>query len=280
MKDNSLQGLINDLLHNPDPNLRREAAEALDNVREKAAIEPLFQALQDKNGWVAHTAAKSLASFGEAVIPRLIQIMQTRDKNMPSIEALTKEIGRSAALKQYMEYVNTNYGGSATFAAHALGFSQDARAVEPLIETLKSSAYNPPLRGATTSALGNMGEPALLPLIRTLLDKQLDYWVHKEVARALGDIGDARAFDTLMEIINNEQEHNDLRIAAINALQKIGDSRAVEPLIQILQRPEPNLAVQAVAAAALGKLGAEAKAALKELNRLARKKELASEEGE
>lgn len=57
--------------------------------------------------------------------------------------------------------------------------------------------------------------------------------VRSEAAHALGEIGDARAVDPLIDALQDEDRR--VRERAARALGKIGDARAVGPLIEALK---------------------------------------------
>ncbi|MDX9956017.1 MAG: HEAT repeat domain-containing protein [Anaerolineae bacterium] len=129
-------------------------------------------------------------------------------------------------------------------AAIALGWINDARAVEPLIAALKDE--NAKVCEAAAKALKQLGNVcAVEPLIPVLKDER--WWMRKMVAEILGSIGDARAVEPLIAKLTDKQE---VATAAAMALGEIGDARAVNPLIAMLA--EHNL--QKVAAEALGKI--------------------------
>ena len=68
------------------------------------------------------------------------------------------------------------------------------------------------------------------PLIQALTD--YDGSVRKFAAYALGDLGDARAVEPLIQLLDDEDVIflEGPQMAALEALSKIGDNRAVEPL--------------------------------------------------
>jgi len=80
--------------------------------------------------------------------------------------------------------------------------------------------------------------------------------VRAEAAHCLGEIGDTRAVEPLIQALSYRGKYGfywQVRMNAANALGEIGDARAVEPLIQALWDPQPQ--VQLSAANALGKIG-------------------------
>lgn len=76
-------------------------------------------------------------------------------------------------------------------------------------------------------------ERAVKPLIAALY-KDENWWVQNSIIRALGLIGDKRAFETLLEVFKKNPE----RVDAIAALGELQDKRVVETLIEILREGE------------------------------------------
>jgi len=70
-------------------------------------------------------------------------------------------------------------------------------------------------------------------------------------AKALGDIGDQRAVDPLIQALQDEDSY--IREAAAEALGDIGDTRAIDPLIEFLK--DDDSGVRTEAAISLVKLG-------------------------
>jgi HEAT repeat protein len=76
-------------------------------------------------------------------------------------------------------------------------------------------------------ALGEIGDVrAVNPLIEVLADP--DYRVRREAARGLGEIGDARAVDPLIKTLSDKERR--VREVAIKSLEKLGEPVG-EPLI-------------------------------------------------
>ena len=123
--------------------------------------------------------------------------------------------------------------------------------MDPLIEAILKDKNDYVQQNAAT-ALGNIGEPALEPLLKMLGNE--DGNVRKNAAMALGQIGDAKAVEPLIEAL--EDEFVLVQQNAATALGQIGDARAVEPLIEVLLK-DKNWYWDVIksAAVALGNIG-------------------------
>ena len=118
-------------------------------------------------------------------------------------------------------------------------------AVEPLVRAEDSGKVyqfdKQVFQEQVTRALVEIGAPAVGPLIRALKDK--DVVVRFRAAEALGEIGDTRAGDPLVEALKEEKRYDPRPL--VEALQKIG-APAVKPLIGVLQDGESTIDVWVV----------------------------------
>jgi HEAT repeat protein len=121
-------------------------------------------------------------------------------------------------------------------------------AVDPLIEALKDENWR--TRYYAAYALGEIGDPrAVDPLIETREDE--NRWVRGSAATALGEISGSGAVDNLIETLKDED--SETRGWAAVFLGAARDPRAVFPLIDALK--DEDGWVREVAAMALGKIG-------------------------
>ena len=134
-------------------------------------------------------------------------------------------------------------------AIDALGRLRDPRAIEPLIESLRSDAYSG-LRWKAAEALARIGSPAVGPLISLLSDPDDD--VRWKVAIALGEIRDPQAIDPLLSLLSDSDSY--VRSRAALALATIGEP-AISDLIVSLGSEDP--VVRASVASALGTVGGD-----------------------
>jgi len=75
-------------------------------------------------------------------------------------------------------------------------------------------------------------------------------------AKAIANLKDTSAVNSLLYCLNNKNEHYKVRFACADALGKIGDKYAVAPLIEVVKdEDEKSLYIRESAASALGMLG-------------------------
>jgi HEAT repeats len=122
------------------------------------------------------------------------------------------------------------------------------RAVPELLQVARAGVYEI----SAEKALGEVGKPAVDPLLAALKDKSED--VRKSSAVALGYIGDSRAMGPLVNRLRDTEESVLVRFVASRALGKLGKP-AVKPLLKLLKNSkEPYVRSQATQA--LGLTGA------------------------
>jgi len=100
-------------------------------------------------------------------------------------------------------------------AAHILGELKERRAIMPLIATLRKTGAR---EGAGVAALIKIGEPAVVPLIGALRDKEP--LARRGAANALGHLRDSRAVEPLMAALRDGEAS--VRCEAALALVEIG----------------------------------------------------------
>jgi HEAT repeat protein len=269
--------------------VRAQAAGALGLIKDAKAVEPLILALKDGDNDTRYWAAIALGMINDSrAEDPLIQTLadgnaQVREEAGRAIRAIK---GHQAAeiFKQLLSDSNSSMRRG---AAGALGDSQDEGAFEPLVQAMhdesamvrseaakslgklnNTSAIGPLMqaliddekgvRSEAASALAKIGEPAVEPLIGALQDND-----SSEAARALGEIGDVKAIDPLIQAFKSN--NSDTRQEVVLALVRLNGTSAVLPFIQILRDPKEKRGLRMDAAMALGELGdAKARTALLE----------------
>ena len=149
------------------------ACASVNNVSaNETMIESLIQDLADQNVSVKVNAVKTLVEIGEPAVEPLIQ-----------------------ALKDNNPEIREN-------SAQALGKIGDERAVGPLVKIMNNPNENLPPRENAILALGEIGEPAVEPLIQAMENENPQ--IRARAAEALGGIKDERAIEPLTRALRDK----------------------------------------------------------------------------
>lgn len=220
-------------LNDPDTDIRSKAIGGLGLLGDLRAVEPLLLLLeythQEPQAYWAYASAWSLG----------------RLKDRRAVDPLIKALSHPEPSMMVQAVI-------------ALGQIGDQKAVQPLINMLLKHNEDF-VRRYIAIALGNLrNADAVEPLLTTLhkvVDDGTRFSQHENtkgfIVQALGEIGDKRAVDTLIALLDTED--GNVACYAAKALGEIGDSRAVEPLLRVLQHPWGRAWVRPWAAEALGK---------------------------
>lgn len=104
--------------------------------------------------------------------------------------------------------------------------------VEALIKALRSSDLF--VRGRAVMKLGGLKDPrAVEPLIEVLRTDG-DWGIRENTVQALSSIKDSRAVDPLIAALKDT--HKDVRLNAALALGGFGDKKAIKPLEELVKR--------------------------------------------
>jgi HEAT repeat protein len=165
--------------------------------------DPLIRALDDRDWYVHFAAAKALGRLKDVrAVSYLIAAMCGKDSYIRNEAINTLEIIGKPAVNILISNLNNEYKGEEEDIREgiiiALGKIGDTKAVDPLVEFLKSGSYSE--RAMAATALGNIGDNrAVSPLIDALHDKE--GYVRRMAASALGKIKDSRAVKPLITAI-------------------------------------------------------------------------------
>jgi HEAT repeat protein len=233
-----------------------EAAEALGDLKDVAAVAPLIHVIEeDRYTAVSWKAAEGLAKIGNAATGPLIRLLSHSNEDVRWKAALALgEIGDEDTIVPLIRLLSDNDHYVQGRAAAALGMI-GRPASGPLIDALLSGDTS--TRRGAAIALGKIHDPrAIAPLIRTLGDK--DENVREEARTALGAIEDEH-LDLLIRILDHAADEEirsaggakkgspdilsslkqmtrtdrDLRGRVVAALRRVNDP-VLDPLIEDL----------------------------------------------
>ncbi len=237
-KKRNLQGLIH-ALRNKDPKIQYDAAEALGEIGDIQAIEPLVTALtQNELSGVRWKAAEALSKIGVPAVDALIGALRHSDDDVRWKAAIALgEIGDQRAINPLISLLCDEDRFVKSRAAYALGLIGEP-AVESLIFALREGDGN--LRWGAAIALGKIRDPrAIDPLIRALADKYQN--VRAESAMSLAAIGKP-ALEPLLRFLRDSDRS--IRIEVVTALGELKDTDAIRPLMQILDTADEDERVE------------------------------------
>jgi HEAT repeat protein len=280
--------LLEDALHNNDPDVRKSVAWTLVNIGDGKAVELLLNALHDDNPEVRKDVAWALGIIrDERAVEPLVDVLDANNPVVRIVEAL--ELGIIEDGMAVEELVNMMERETDPLVrkdvAWALGIIRDERAVEPLARVLRTDG-DPLVRVVALWALKEIGDDgAVEPFIDAIYNDDHPV-VRIAAAWALDESGDERAAKPLMDVQDDtdslvrngvalvlgktvgrlgklklllralKSSDPTMRIAAAWILGEVGDEKVVKPLVYVL-RHDDNPLVQKGVAWALGKIGDE-----------------------
>jgi len=165
--------------------------------------------------------------------PSTTQEQQTRDAAVPALLTVVRD--DNAAVRRA--------------AVEALGQLADPRAIDALVEVLRTDS-DARVREAAASALGSIESPRAVPGLVAALGNERTASVRAKIAWALGEIEDARAVDALGSALRDQSV--EVRRQAVWALGNIESADAVPSLIPLLRDSDTETRKQA--AWALGEI--------------------------
>ena len=240
--------------------LGEAAVRFLDLRADRADPAPLVAALDVPLLKLRRYAASELGKMKAAVAAgRLAEIATGNDA--PSLRAeCATALGLIAAPESAapLRALLGDAGESvAAAAATALGRMKADGETAALLTALRSAS--PALRAASAEALGHVGGAAAVTPLCEMLAGDKDSSVRERAARALGEIGDARAREVVEKALADDSAA--VRVYAVEALGLMGAGQSA-PLIGAVLERDPVPGVREAAALALGKLGGKDAAAL------------------
>jgi HEAT repeat protein len=219
-------------LHHELASFRREAAEALELIKDDKAVDPLLEAVRDSDITVRVAAVHSLGAQGGKRAVLALGILAKDEVQL--VRLAVAEVLRKNWQPAHLNFItsmlkDTSYEVRLT-AVEALGRSGDPQTAEPLISALKDPDKD--VRQASAQALGGLRDRrAIEPLTLLLLDP--DSGVRHTVETTLQMIDanwpvseEARR---TMPVLRNATNHDDywVRQSAIRTLNLLSGIRTL-----------------------------------------------------
>ena len=235
----AVEPLVKALKETTHNHVRQAAAWALGEIGDPRAVEPLVSALQEATSFAQQTAATALGIIGDiGTVESVLEALHDRQVHGAEQRSRRELAGAQVRALNDVEDVMRS-------AAWALGKLRDTQAVDILIAALARNERSEALRGAVAQALGRIGDPRASALGRALEEdaglRHTGFIAHNPAVALVGALEK-----------NAEQEA--LRVVTVaEALGRIGDARAIESLVSVLQDKDGR--VRQAAAEALTTLG-------------------------
>lgn len=217
--------IANVLLDDPIIEVRQAAAQALGNTGHPAALPYLMEALHDSFWWYEREYAASdllaaIENMGVAAVDPLIEALQDKEGTVRKFAAiLLGRLGDRRAIEPLGMALYDLHHEVGKVSAEALAHF-GAPAVDLLVEALRHPEMW--IRFHAVGALSNMKDPRVLPVLLEMLNDP-EREVKKQVIEGLGNLKDRRALPALQEIVANrgDRELHALAKQAMENLAKV-----------------------------------------------------------
>jgi HEAT repeat protein len=234
-------------LKDEDWAIREEAAIMLGALRDPRAVAPLVSVLRDDDRAVRDAAIGALLAIGEPAVTTLGACLSDPALTVQeSASSVLATIADARVLTPLIAALASPDWIVRMHAAKALGRIKDPEAVGPLVPLLQDSVKA--VREETSTALAAIGDAALSSLLGALTHE--DWLVRLHAVEALGKTRSPEAVTPLLSVLFNDRDRA-VRQDAVRALGQIGDARAVDFLVTVMQEP----GLRPLAIEALGRIG-------------------------
>jgi HEAT repeat protein len=200
--------ITNVLLDDPQIEVRQAAAKALGNTEHPAALPYLMEALHDSYWWYEREFAagdllSAIEKLGTAAVDPLIEALQDKEGTVRKFAAsLLGKLGDPRAIEPLSMALYDLHHEVGKASAESL-----ARFGGPAFDILVEALSHPEMwiRIHAMSALSKIKDRRVTPILLQMLnDPERD--VRKQVIQSLGELKDPRSSNALQEIVSNRAD--------------------------------------------------------------------------
>ena len=161
---------------------------------------------------------------------------------------LAKICYRSFGLKPLLLALNDEDQNIAMIAGMGIASVKDTEAVLPLCEMLKSRGKEDKLRPTLIWLLGELGDKRAEDVLLEALNSEENKTTKYYLIEALGKVKSRKAVEPLISLLNDEKTPLEQKRVIIGSLGSIGDGRAVDEIARYLNFVEGGLRFTAIKA--------------------------------
>ena len=257
LKDNGANAFLKILLHGDDPSRRITRTFGPVRLDKDNAVWEAAHVKMPEGVFFQEKEADLAKTFGMDIkaVKRLCMML---DEESPAFRLLAisvlGQIKSEEAVEPLLKCLSSGQADLRRAAAAALWNIKSVKSVPALGRALKDEDSE--VRRLAAGALGNIGSTESLPSLTGLLVEETVVPVRVEVLRALGRLGDQRAFDS---IISQAKEPDPrVRVEAVRSLGFIKEPAAEKILLETMQ--DKDAGIRGIAAWSLGMLGLKSSA--------------------
>lgn len=235
-----LEGL-QEFLADPDPQVRRQAANNLDVFGEQIPLEVLLPLLHDPDGGVRQHAVRILGNLSaRAPVAALVAALDDTDLGVRVLaaEALGK-LGSRAPVETLEAAYARNTGSVREALARALGDLGAPGWASPRLEdkptaevvsALSDADHEVRLEAALVLYKRPAGDIPVEPLVATLQDSRNNKDIREAVVHLFGRLEERAPIESLVQALRTDP-HHDVRSAAAEALREVNAIAAVDAVV-------------------------------------------------
>ena len=230
-------------LTNFDPQIRRQGAESLGQMRNTAAVPDLIKALKDSSPMVRSAAADSLGLMRTLAASKQIAALLETDPDPSVRQTCAIALGYIAdreILPSLIKGIKDKHDGARFASINTLGILKDGRAVKPLADELKNPDSR--MRSASAYALGLIEDRSAVPMLVVALKVSLstsdlrDNTVAINVVKALGTIREPSVLPAIKPLLVHKEPG--VRIVSAHTLFRLSDGSGVIVAREFLSDPD------------------------------------------
>jgi len=131
----------------------------------------------------------------------------------------------------------------------AVAGKADPQRTLEIVKEIVANDSEPTVQAAAADVITGLGLPESFDLLQQLYTTSNDWMLRFSILSGLGELGDPRAYDLLVEALQTAGDDSPLiKIGALGSLGELGDPRAIETLKKFVDDADTAIAERAKAA--------------------------------